>query len=255
MGFKVMESVPYRNTNLLVKTIPKGTLLFRLTKNPKADMRGVSKEDGTRCILPNHNVFFYPNPFVGKFALSKFVKSKDYPNITVFVLKHDVKVFWLLEPSKYSRVDKNRKRFFMKRCSTTRKGCVDKKIVQGLHAPYNPCLSDTIIKKYPDIVGMLGIAFGDSQRVQEAIRNKTVRHKKYYNFAKDSSGTESIPELILHPLTKRNEKPLIVKAGDVLDTNYKELAHFPTENDNKLVQFMEKHAEFDSDTHFYVYKE
>jgi hypothetical protein len=249
-----MESVPYRNTELLVKTIPKGTLLFRLTKFQKDDLRGVLKEDGTRCILPNHNVFFYPNPFVGKHALSEFVRSKDYPYITVYVLKHDVKVFWLLEPSKYSRVDKNRKRFFMKRCSTTRKGCVDRQIPTGLHAPYNPCLSDTVIKKYPDVVGMIGIAFGDAKRVQAAYKNKTVRHKRYYKFAKDSSNTESIPELILHPLRKRNEKPLIVNSGDSIDTNYKELAKLPTNEETRLATFMEKHAVYDPETFFYTYK-
>lgn len=250
-----METVPYRNISLPVKTIPKGTLLFRLTKYQKDDLRGVLKEDGTRCILPNHNVFFYPNPFVGKYALSEFVKAKDFPEITVYILKHDVKVYWLLEPSPYSRADKNRKRFFMKRCSTIKKGCVDKIRPTGLHAAYNPCLSDTMIKKYPDIVGMAGIAIGDAKRVSQAYRNKTVRHKKYYNFVKDSNGTNSVPELVLHPLTRRNEKPLIVKPGDTLNTNYKELLKLPTSKEDTLAKFMEKHAVFNPETHFYTYKE
>ena len=249
-----METVPYKHTELLVKTIPKGTLLFRLTKSSKTDVRGVMKEDGTRCILPNHNVFFYPNPFVGKYALSEFVKSKDFPEITVFILNHDVKVFWLLDPSKYSRKDKNRKRFFMKRCSTVKQGCVDKKRVQGLHAPYNPCLSDTIIKKYPNIVGMMGIAFGDAERVNTAFRNKTVRNKQYYNFAKDSSGTQSIPELILHPLSQRNQTPLIVKSGDRLNGNYSELIRLPTQDESVLADFMEKHAVYNPDTYTYLFK-
>lgn len=250
-----MESVPYRNTELLTKTIPKGTLLFRLTKFQKDDSRGILKEDGTRCILPNHNVFFYPNPFVGKHALSQFVRSKEYPYITVYILKKDVKVFWLLEPSEYSRVDKNRKRFFMKRCSTIKKGCIDKQIPTGLHAPYNPCLSDTIIKKYPDIVGMVALSVGDSTRIKRAFKNKTLKHKKYYHFADDRVGIHSIPELILHPLTKRNEKPLIVKTGDVLDTNYKEVMKLPVDQENRLASFMEKHAVYDPETFFYTYKE
>jgi hypothetical protein len=249
-----MESVPYRNTELLVKTIPKGTLLFRATKFEKDDLRGYLRSDGDRCILPNHNVFFYPNPFVGKYALSEFMKSKDYAHVTVYILKRDVKVFWLLEPSKYSRVDKNRKRFFMKRCSMTRKGCVDKKNPVGSHAAYNPCLSDTVIKKYPDIVGMVGIAFGDAKRVQSAYKNKTLRHKKYYHFANDSNNTNSIPELILHPLRKRNEKPLIVKSGEPLELNYKEIGKFERENEGRLATFMEKHAVYDPETFFYTYK-
>jgi hypothetical protein len=116
-------------------------------------------------------------------------------------------------------------------------------------------LSDTIIKKYPDVVGMAGIAFGDAERVKQAYRNKTVRHKSYYKFAKDSAGVQSIPELILHPLTRRNEKPLVVNQGDTLDTNYRELAKLPTENEGKLAAFMEKHAVFDPETFFYTYRE
>jgi hypothetical protein len=96
-----MDEIPYGKTEFLVKTIPRGTLLFRLTKAPKNDIRGVPRKDGRRCILPNHNVFFYPNPFVGKYALSDWVTSKAFPTITVFILKHDVKVIWLLDPSKY----------------------------------------------------------------------------------------------------------------------------------------------------------
>ena len=143
-----MDSIPYRKSKILIKTIPKGTLLFRLTGYPKNDLRGVPKKDGTRCILSNHNVFFYPNPFVGNIALYKF-KDTDLEHLAVFVLKNDIKVIWLLNPSKYSRVSKNTKRNFLKRCSTVRQGCLDRKIIsRGLHAKYNPCLSDTIIKKY-----------------------------------------------------------------------------------------------------------
>lgn len=250
-----MESITWRSTEIPIKTIPKGTLLFRLSKFQKDDLRGILKQDGTRCILPNHNVFFYPNPFVGKHALSDFVKSKDYKDITVYVLKHDVKVIWLLNPSPFSRVDKNRKKFFMKRCDTMKKGCLDKVVKTGLHAAYNPCLSDTMIKKYPDVVGIIGIAFGDSKRVDAAYKNKTLRHKKFYRFASDASSTTSIPELILHPLTKRNDKPLIVNQGDTIDTNYKELARFPTNNEEKAAAFMEKHAVYNPETFFYTYKE
>ena len=142
----------------------------------------------------------------------------------------------------------------MKRCSTVKQGCVDKKRVQGLHAPYNPCLSDTIIKKYPNIVGMMGIAFGDAERVNTAFRNKTVRNKQYYNFAKDSSGTQSIPELILHPLSQRNQTPLIVKSGDRLNGNYSELIRLPTQDESVLADFMEKHAVYNPDTYTYLFK-
>jgi hypothetical protein len=86
------------------------------------------------------------------------------------------------------------------------------------------------------------------------MRKKTVKNKTYYKVAHDSSNTTSVPELILHPLSNRNQKSLIVKSGDVLDVNYKELATLPTDNEDALADFMEKHAEYNPDTFFYMYK-
>ena len=57
-----MEEIPYRNTKILIQTIPKGTLIFRAAEAVENDLRGVPLGDGTRCIIPNFNVFFYPNP-------------------------------------------------------------------------------------------------------------------------------------------------------------------------------------------------
>jgi len=243
-----METVPYRNTKLTVKTIPKGTLLFRLVKNPKDDMRGVLLKDGTRCITPNYNVFFYPNPFVGKLALNVWVK--DFNTITTYVLTKDVKVLWLLKPSKYSRVTKNTKRNFIKRCSKVPQGCLPRPYVA-----YNPCVSDTIIEKYPDVVGMMALAVGDAARVRDAMKNKTVRNKRFYHLADDSAGVHSIPEMILHPLTKRPQKDVVTTESDKLENNYKILKTFKTQDEEKLRNFMDKHAEYNPDTFFYTYKE
>ncbi len=249
-----MESISYRNSKILVKTIPKGSLLFRLTNSPKNDLRGVPKKDGTRCILSNHNVFFFPNPFVGNLALHKF-KDTDLEHIAIYVLKNDVKVIWLLNPSKYSRVSKNTKRNFLKRCSTVRQGCVDRKKPTGLHANYNPCLSDTIIKKYPDVVGMISNAVGDNKRILESYPNLDKKKKQYFNFATDAIGVTSIPELILHPLKTRPSKDLIVEKGDKLEVNYKLIAEYDVSQQDKILKFMEKHTEYNPETYFFNYKE
>jgi hypothetical protein len=250
-----MESIPYRKSKILIKTIPKGTLLFRLTGYPKNDLRGVPKKDGTRCILSNHNVFFYPNPFVGNIALYKF-KDTDLKHLAIFVLKNDIKVIWLLNPSKYSRVTKNTKRNFLKKCSTVRQGCLDRKIIsRGLHANYNPCLSDTIIKKYPDVVGMLTNAVGDNKRILEGYPALDKKKKQYFNFATDAIGVTSIPELILHPLKERPSKDLIVEKGDKLEVNYKLIAEYDVSEQDKILKFMEKHTEYNPETYFFNYKE
>lgn len=244
----------YRRTPIMVKTIPKGTLLFRLTKSVKDDTRGYPKKDGTRCILSNHNVFFYPNPFVGKLALSEFIKAKEYPTISVYILKEDVKVVWLLKPSKFSRTEKNKKRTFLKRCSTIRQGCVDRVQLKGSHAPYNPCFSDGLIEKYPDVVGIMAIAVGDMKRIKEGMKSKTPG-KKFFHFAEDSNENSSIPELILHPLKKRPSKDVIVHPGDSLETNYKFLTHINSSRESDLTNFMNRHAVYNPETYFFTYKE
>jgi hypothetical protein len=207
-----METILYRRRKLEVKTIPKGTVLFRLVKHSDDDVRGVPLADGTRCITPNQNVFFYPNPFVGKLALGIWIR--EFKKVTVYKLTRDVKVLWLLTPSKNTRMDKNTKRNFLKRCSKVPQGCLPKP-----RANYDACLSDTIIKKYPDIVGMVDISVNDAGRLKENLkRNTTRRIRKYMKPAKDATGTESVPELVLHPLSQRPQKDMIVREGDVWRT-------------------------------------
>jgi len=247
-----METIPYRNTKIHVKTIPKGTLLFRLVKKLNQDeLRGVPLKDGTRCINSNHNVFFYPNPFIGDKALNMWMT--DYKFMRIYILKKDVKVIWLLNPSKYSRTTKNTKRNFITRCTNVDFGCLPKKPM-GMMAKFNPCVSKTMITKYPDIVGMISIAVGDAFKIGKVIRHKTMKNKlKYFHTATDSLNMTSIPELVLHPLAERPQKPVIVSENDVLDNNYDLLKTF-SKDDQKILTFMEQHATYDPETFFFTYK-
>lgn len=243
-----METIPYRNTKLHVQTFPKGTLLFRLVKRPLDDLRGVEREDGTRCLTPNYNVYFYPNPFAGKLALDKWLA--EYKTVTVYVLTKDVKVLWLLKPSKYTRTTKNTRRNFIKRCSAVPLGCLPRK-----GESYNPCLSDTIISKYPDIVGIVALAPNDARRIREKLPRATRKVRSYFKNATDDMKIESVPELILHPLATRPAKDVIVSEGDKLENNYKQLKTIPVDSVEKLTNFMDKHAIYNPDTFFYTYKE
>jgi hypothetical protein len=239
-----METILYRRKKLEVKTIPKGTLLFRLVENPEDDVRGVPLADGTRCLTPNQNVFFYPNPFVAKLALAGWVN--DFKTMTVYKLTHDVKVLWLLTPSKNTRAMKSTKRNFITRCSNVPKGCLTKP-----RNPYDPCLSSTIIKKYPEIVGMVGVSTNDAKRLKQNLkRNTTRRVRKYMQPATDASGTKSVPELVLHPLVQRPQKDLIVHEGDVLENNYQKIGEYKLADEQALSAFMDK-AKFNPDTFFY----
>jgi hypothetical protein len=246
-----MEEIPYRNTKLLVKTLPKGTLLFRLVKKLNDnDLRGVPLADGTRCISPNHNVFFYPNPFIAKTALEMWCKTSK--NMNVYILEHPVKILWLLKPSKYSRLTKNTKRNFIKKCSLI-KGCLPAKPT-GMHSRFNPCVSDTMIKKYPEITGMIDLSLGDAPRIRQTIRKSSQRVRPFLHTAEDAViSYPSIPELILHPLRKRNQKDLIVHPDTELDNSYSLLHTFCTDQEEKMISFMKK-AEYDPDTFFYTFK-
>ena len=240
-----METILYRNTKLDVKTIPKGTLLFRLTKTPLNDTKGVPIENNKRCITPNFNVFFHPNPFIGFHMYNPYLKTIG-TNLSIYVLSKDIKVLWLVNPSKYNRLDYNKKRFFIKRCSTVKKGCMPK---QG--NDWDPCLAESIIKKHPEIVGILANSAGDQKYLKAALKrgisNKT---QKVFHKAKDSFGISSVPELILHPLTKRPSADII---DSTFETNYKLLKTIPYD-EKKLHEFMENKTEYDPSTFFFKEK-
>jgi len=244
-----METIPYRKSKILVKKIPKGTLLFRMTKTPENDTRGVPREDGTRCITPNFNVYFHPTPFAGHYMYKQYADEIGN-TVHIYKLKKDVKVILLLSPSPYTRMDRIKKGVFLKPCSTVRKGCMSRK-----GREYDTCLSDTVIRKFPDVVGMLGISVGDNQRLREATK-KGINRKtlKMIRRVKDSSEHFGVPELALYPLAERSAKDVIVKEDDKLDNNY-ELIDSVEYSEDKLHSFMKNHAKYNEDTYFYTYKE
>jgi hypothetical protein len=169
--------------------------------------------------------------------------------VHIYELQKDVKVILLLNPSPYNRLDYKKKGIFLKPCSTVKKGCMPRK-----GNSYDPCFSDTIVKKHPEVVGMLLNAAGDIKLFKKAVKrgipNKTLRTFKK---AKDSFGIETVPELILHPLAKRPSSNVIVKKEDELDGNYKLLKSVKY-NEGELHKFMNTHAEYDPETYFFKYK-
>lgn len=245
-----MDSVPYRNTKLSVKTIPKGTLLFRLTKDVENDTRGVPLEDGTRCIAPHFKVFFYSNPFAAAFAFQKYLSDYD-KNVYVYIVTKPIQVFNLIKPSQYARRDKTRKRFFLKRCSTVKQGCLPKKLND-----YDACFSDTILKKYPKIVGMLANVNKDAMAMKRTLSApENSKYKKYFHFAEDAVGVKSIPELAIYPLATRSEKNVIVTSdNEPLDNTYTLFKTFNRKDTKSITTFLDTHTTLDPDTHYFTYK-
>lgn len=244
-----MEEILYKKQKLKVKIIPKNTLLFRLTKSSDNDLRGVPIDESTRCITPNFNVFFHPNPFIGYYMYKDYWKDIG-TTVNIYILEKDIKVLMLIKPSKYSRLTNKTKRNFLKQCSDVPKGCMPKS-----GNAYDPCFSQTLIKKYPDVVGMITNAPGDHKLLRKAIKNgipkKTMRILNSQK-AEDSMGINGIPELILHPLTKRPSKQIIVHQEDKLENNYKLLKKMKF-NEDELHKFMNKFTKYDPSTYFYIY--
>ena len=245
-----METIPYRRSKLHVKTFPKGTLLFRLVKNPEDDLRGPKRADGSRCLTPHYHVYFYPNPFMGKLSIDLW--STHFDKIRMYRTTKDIKVISLLLPSKYTRVDKATKRTFIKRCNKVPQGCLSKPL-RG----YNPCFSETIIKNHPDIVGIMSIANADAQRLSTNIkRGKTQkRNLKYFHNAVDANGAEAPPEVAIHPMTVRPSKDVITTSDDEIKNNYELLKTFKTSDEDTLRSFMDRHAVYNPETYYYTYKE
>jgi len=246
-----MDSVPYRNTKLLVKTIPKGTLLFRITKDPENDLRGVPVNETTRCITPQFKVFFYPNPFAAELTFEKYLEQDYDKNLYIYILTKPIKVFYLLNPSPHTRRDKTRKRFFIKRCSTAKRGCMPKPLND-----YDACFSDTIIKKYPSVVGYIGNVWSDSVSMKKNLfKPENAKYRKYFQFAEDATNVRSVPELAIHPLAERPTKDLLVEENTPLDNSYKMFKKFNRNDKKSIMTFMDKHSKFDPETFYYTYKE
>lgn len=246
-----MESITYRNTELLVKTIPKGTLMFRISKDHERSLRGRLIDDNKRCINPSFNVYFHPTPFTPYHMYKDDYKDMIGNKVGIYILEKDVKVILLINPAKQTRVDGLKKKTFIRPCSTVKKMCKGQ-----VGRTYDACLSDTIIKKYPSIVGMLGISAGDNALYRKAlkrgIKKRTLR--KITKVSDNSTVGAGIPELALYPLTKRSTENVISDETTKLDTNYSIMEELEYD-EAKLNTFLENHGVLDEETGYYIYKE
>ena len=56
----------FGKTKVPLIELPEGTLLFRVVPDKSTDFTGVKVEDGSYCIPPQYNVFFYFDPFTAE---------------------------------------------------------------------------------------------------------------------------------------------------------------------------------------------
>jgi hypothetical protein len=120
---------------------------------------------------------------------------------------------------------------------------------------YDACFSDTIIQKYPNVVGMLANVNKDAIAMKRTLnKSENSKYSKYFKFAEDVYGVRSIPELAIYPLAERSTKDVLVKPGDTLDNTYKLFKTFSRSDKKSITNFLDTHTKFDPSTFYYTYK-
>ena len=224
----------YDNINVPILKINKGTLLFRLVSdNPtdnttieemmKSSFIGIKNSEDTRCLDVNHNVFFYPYPYI--MDTNPFLKNSTNNNMVFFETTCDINVALLLHPSKFYRINKNEENEFLTTCD--RYELCGK--IPGKY--YDPCFKFEFLKQNPDIMGIYGISIKDSNRFMKMFNKPIFKpFRKFIKFHKDIR-TKGVPELILYPMKNRSVET-IFKIPDSKIDNDEYLYDYIKENEN-----------------------
>jgi hypothetical protein len=288
-----IEYRSFNGVNVPIMTIPKGSLLFRLVYNSEQEKTKIDKmmkesflgltmskpirnfneevefdEDEFSfseaeeefCLHNNHNVFFYPYPYV--MDTNWYIRNTTESKMVLFETTKDIKVALFLSPSGMTRINKGMESVIATTCDNF-SFCDDKK-----GRDYDPCFKYEFMEKFPDVVGMYSIQQRDSKRFLDVYKtaNKFKPFKKFIHFYKDSK-TIGIPELILYPLQERSLESLYNKinldayeyiTGNENDYNYKVVEVFDHEiyEKDKLFTYMSKQKDyiFNQGTGFYERK-
>jgi hypothetical protein len=209
-----------QETSVYVTTLPKGTVLYRGVSTVNKlydDLYGVQTEDGSYCLPPEYNVFFYPFPFADVIVGNE----GGYSHILVYVTLRDIKLATFLSPSPMLRGDRHQGLGPITSCDTINPhGC-------GLAGRYyDPCFKPDFRAAHPDVSGMIGIAEMD-RRTFLGIANDFRRGtplRKYFNqyvsAYTDRTGKPGIPEVILHPLVTRGAADTMTPGDTDIDAWY-----------------------------------
>lgn len=229
--------------------LPKGTLLFRVVPDKTTDFTGVKVEDGSYCIPPQYNVFFYFDPFSAE-IFPEYLG--DIPTIEVYKLKHTVKIVSMVSPSPLTKAQRMTSKGVIKSCNKTRRSCLKGR-------EYDACLSETFIEKYPSVVGWIGLGRSDSTKLMKEIKSGVLQDKtEFIHLLKDSRGVKGSPELAIYPLKERQMQDInIDNPAEWMKNQDFNFEHVVTLNRDKdtLVNFLTSRATFVDGKWYYSYKE
>ena len=179
----VYELRKFKEIDIPIMVIPRGTLLFRSVQEGIDDFCGIPNGD-KYCMNKNYNVFFYPYP---AYREDKF---------KIFVVEKTLKIVNLIYPSYLSREVRLKKKYdFIQSCDEVERDFC------GVYIGYrfDPCFSEEFLKENPDIAGMITLAVGDLEKQ----KNQYTDLNKYSIFHRDVRGKMGVPELILYPKQTR----------------------------------------------------
>ena len=209
--------------NLSIITIPKGTVLFRKSKDLNSDYCGCrNKENPANYDVPTDlNVFFYFYPYYSDIIDA----TDDFWTNKMFILTQDIKLLNLTYPSSINRRDRHNTTYnnIFVSCRT-----------------HDPCFTDIFKKKHPDILGFLAIAENDANDHvkiyynQDKTNKKTDKYPSFYSVLWEDSRIKGSPEIILYPFQKRFLKEIhhSIEECKTIGNNYKLLAE---SNDEKPI--------------------
>jgi hypothetical protein len=191
-------------------TVPKGTILFRgINFENEHDYLSIFndllgyKTGKYFGIDSNMNVFFYPVPYVSD-------SVKIYDIHIMYITQYDVELLLMINPSNISRENKENDTY--NKIITT---CINlskrNKCGQEM-STLDPCFTDDLLKRFPQIDGYIGIAEQDASLFTRKYTNIIEKYRDI-NKAKqilpsilmNSRGITGIPEIVIHPYRFRHD--------------------------------------------------
>jgi hypothetical protein len=204
-NFDLIKSIKYisefdEEHNLSIITIPKGTILFRKSKDINSDYCGIPKKNKIYYLIhADHNVFFYFYPLYS----DSIDATTDEMTNKMFYLTKDIQLLNLTHPSKVNREDR-----FDDNYNSVFQSCNE---IDDFFKSYDPCLDHYFMKSYPDVMGMLAIADSDAKDHRELYYNTNKSEKNealFYSVLWQDNKIKGSPEVILYPFQKRTEKKI-----------------------------------------------
>ncbi len=202
--YKMLSTIDYIDDSgvkykVPIMTIPKGALLFRSVSKPvnkQNDYCGIRFPmdphptfGAAYCLNKNHNVFFYPYPGYS------FGASDAKGNLTMFVVKEDMKLLNLTYPSPLGRDSRGDILPYYKLCRNIEKGSC-RGYINGSNE--DPCFTKHFIETHPDIVGSFSISWTDYTS-----HLPTYKNAYDYSVLSHDGSKIGLPEVILYPHKER----------------------------------------------------